>query len=60
MNSSELMKLALFAKQMGAQVFIDYQRKLDPQLSENLKIIQEKVKEGYHLDHVSVYSCDAR
>ena len=59
-SSSDLFRVQKAAEEYDAKVFMNYQRKLDPLFADKLKEIEEKKSEGYQLDYVSVYSCDAR
>lgn len=59
-TSSDLIRVQRAAQKHQAQVFMNYQRKLDPVFSEKLRRVEQFRSEGFNLDYVSVYSCDAR
>lgn len=59
-SSSELVRVQQTAERYNAQVFMNYQRKMDPTFSDRLFEIEKMKRAGYKLDYVSVYSCDAK
>ena len=59
-RSTELVKVQQAAQQHGVELCMNYQRKMDPVFSEKLQEVTKKTAEGFSLDYVSVYSCDAR
>jgi hypothetical protein len=38
---------------------MNYQRQLEPAFSEKLEWVREMCQQGYQVDHISIYSCDA-
>lgn len=58
-SSSDLIKVQKAAEKHNVQVFMNYQRKLDPIFSQKLQEVQKFKQAGFNLDYVSVYSCDA-
>lgn len=59
-SSSELTLLQRYAVAKGASVKMDYQRGMDDKIHEMLSTVSARVSEGYSLDYVSIFSCDAR
>jgi len=57
-SSTELVKVKLAAQQHNVEIYMNYQRKVDPTFAAKLAEIKAKRAEGYTLDYVSVYSCD--